>query len=173
MKGNRLWLKWIYCLIPSGIALLIYLLLPHFQSVAEYVFARGIFRIIGFPFQKVVSLLPFSLTEIVVILAIPLILTLFIIWIVKMVKSKRKILTAEKGVRFVAWCLSLVLLVYMVMHGANYYRFPLGDLLKLPENEYTPQDLYNITVDIAKKANAAREKLPEDENGCAIFSVSQ
>ncbi len=171
MKQKALWIKWIFCIIPAVIAALMYFLLPSFERLTEYVFSRGIFRLIGFPLQWIMSIFPFSVTEIIVILALPVILTLLIIWIVRIIKRKEKFKVVEKGIRFIAWCLSLSLLIYMITHGANYYRLPLVELLNLPDREYTAEDLYTVTCDIADKASAAREKLKEDENGCATLSV--
>ena len=173
MKRKPLWLKWIFCLIPLIIAALMYFLLPLFPNFTEYAVSRGIFRIIGFPLQWIMSLLPFSFAELMVVLAIPLLLTLLIIWITRIVRKQNKLNVFEKGIRFVAWCISLSLLIYMTMHGANYYRLPLSELMSLPDRAYSVEDLYTVTCDLAEKAAEVREKLPEDENGCVKFSKSQ
>ncbi len=171
MKLKPLWLKWIFCIIPAFIALILYLILPYFPKLTEYVFSRGLFRIIGFPLQWIMSIFPFSITELVVILAIPAILTLLTTFIIRIIKREEKLKIFEKGMRFTAWCLSLSLLIYMIMHGANYYRLPAGELLNLPNREYTAKDLYTVTCDIADKASAAREKLSEDKNGNTTLSA--
>jgi len=171
LKQKPLWLKWIFCIIPTLIATAMYFLLPNFPRFTEFVFSRGIFRLIGFPLQWIMSIFPFSITEMVVLLALPAILALVIIWIIRIVKKAEKLKVIEKGVRFTAWCLSLSLLLYMITHGANYYRMPLGSLLELPERQYTAEDLYKVTCDLASKASEVREKLPENENGCVIFTT--
>lgn len=173
MKCKPLWLKWIFCFIPLLIAILMYFLLPMFPKFTEYVISRGIFRIIGFPIQWVMSILPFSFTELIVVLSFPILLTFITIFIIKIIKSSKKLQLFEKSLRFTAWCVSLALLVFMLMHGANYYRLPVGELLSLPNREYTAEDLYIVTCDIADKAAKSRESLPEDENGCVIFSVTE
>ncbi len=159
--------------MPITIAALMYFLLPFFPIFTEYVMSRGIFRIIGFPLQWIMSVLPFSFTELIVVLSAPMLLAILIIFIVKIIKTKEKLKIFEKGIRFTAWCLSFALLVYIIMHGANYYRMPVSELLKLPNREYTAEDLYIVTCDIADKAAKARDSLPEDENGCVKFSASQ
>ncbi len=173
MKQKPLWLKWIFCLIPLVLALIMYILLPLFPTFTEYVFSRGIFRILSFPLQWLMSLLPFSFAEAVFILALPLIITPLTIFTIKIVKSQNKIQIAEKGLRFTAWCLSIALLTFMVTHGANYHRQPIAQSLNLPSRQYTAEDLYIITCDLADKAAAARQKLPEDQNGCVTFSIKQ
>ncbi len=173
MKNKPLWLKWVYCFLPVAVALLLYFILPLVPGFTEYVVARGVFRIIGFPVQWLMSVLPFSFAELLVILALPLLITLLIIYLIRIVKSQNKKKTAEKGVRGTVWVLSVALLVYTVMHGANFNRIPLAEQLSLPLRRYTAEDLYKVTCDIAIKASAAREKLPEDKNGCAIFTADE
>lgn len=164
MKQKALCLKWVLCLIPLCAAALMYFLLPFFPTFTEYVMTRGIFRIIGVPLQWIMSVFPFSFTELIVIVAFPLLITFITLWIIRIVKKQNKAKVIEKGVRFTAWCLNIALLVYMVMHGANYYRLPLSELLSLPDREYTAWDLYTVTCDVADKASKARESLSKDEN---------
>lgn len=173
MKQKPLWLKWVLCAIPALIAALMYFLLPLFPKFTEYIITRGIFRIIAFPLEWLMSVFPFSITETIVVLSIPALLTLLIIWIVRIARSESRSRTVERGCRFVCWCVSLALLMFMVMHGGNYSRITTGELLNLPDREYTAEELYAVTADLAKKASEAREKLPEDDNGCVTLSVSK
>ena len=172
-KPKPLWLKWVLCAIPAVIAALMYFLLPLFPKFSEYIVSRGVFRIVGFPLQWFMSIFPFSITEAVVILSIPAILTLLIIWIVRIIKAENRSRTLERGCRFICWCLSLALLIFMVMHGGNYSRITAGELLDLPDRQFTAKELYIVTADLAKRASEARKKLPEDDNGCTKLSVSK
>ena len=173
MKQKPLWLKWVLCAIPALIAVLMYFVLPYFPRFTEYAFTRGIFRVIAFPVEWLMSVIPFSVTEAVVILCVPTLLTLLIIWIVRIIRRPHRRRTVERGCRFVAWCLSSTLLIFMVMDGANFSRIPVGELLELPDGTYTAENLYTLTCDLAKKASVAREQLPEDKDGCVILSVTQ
>ncbi len=172
MKQKTIWIKWIFCLIPALIALIIYVSLPHFPKFTEYVFTRIIFRTLVFPLERFMSLLPFSVTEIIVVLSVPLIIALLILWITRIIRAKSRFTVFEKGLRLVAWCVSLALLIFMIADGGNFSRIPLSELLELPDGKYTATDLYTLTADLADKASAAREKLPESESGCTELSVS-
>lgn len=172
-KGKPLWIKWIFCLIPAVVGLGLYYILPSFPKFTEYVFARGIFRILAFPYEWLMSIIPFSVTEIVVILCIPAILTLIVVWVVKIIIKENKKQVVEKGFRFVAWCLSLMLLIFMLMDGVNFNRLSVGELLELPNKQYTKDDLFFVTKDLAQKASLAREKLRVDEDGCVILSENR
>lgn len=166
MKNKPLWIKWIFCLIPLLLAALMYFILPYFPKFTEYVYTRGIFRL-TFAFQWLVSFIPFSITEILVLSLVPIIVGLMITFIIKFCRSKNKKSTAEKGIRFVALCLSLFLFIFMVTDGANFSRLPLYENMKLESREYTAEDLYQVTSTLAKNASAARENLKEDKNGVA------
>lgn len=165
------WLRWLWCAIPAALAAAMYFGLPYLPFVAEWVFARGLFRLVAFPVEWLVSLIPFSLTEAVVVLAVPGIITVLTIWIVRLCRHpdrRRRIVV--RGIRTVAWGVSLALLVYMVMCGANFSRYSLTQLMELPEKEYTAEQLQQVAMDLAVKASAAREQVQEDENGCMVLS---
>ena len=86
-KEKPLYIKWILCLIPLLLGLILYFVMPYFPFVAEYVFAQGIYRVIAFPIEWIVSVFPFSLTELVVILAVPALVTLLVIFIIRLIKK--------------------------------------------------------------------------------------
>ena len=173
MKNKSLFIKWIWCFIPLALAAVMYFVLPYFPRFTEYAITRGLFRVIAFPYEWIMSIFPFSVTEIVVLLILPVLITLLVIWIIRIVKSEKRSSTVEKGCRFIAWCVSLFLLIFMIMDGANFNRIPTGELLELPNREYTAEDLYAVTSDLALKASLARENLKEDKDGCAVLTVKK
>ena len=173
MKKKPIYIKWLLALSPMFLALISYFLLPRFPEFTEYFITRGLFRIICFPFQWIISFIPFSVTEVIVILALPILLALLIFWIIKIFRSHSRLRAVEGGLRFIAWCLSLALLIFMVADGANFSRLSAEELFELPDKSYTAEELYYVTCDLAKKASSAREKLTEDQNGCSTLSVTQ
>ena len=66
--------------------------------------------------------------------------------------------------------MSCVLLGYMLLHGGNFYRQSAAQLLQLDTGAKSPEYLLEVTVDLAQKASAAREQLPQDEQGCTTLS---
>lgn len=171
-KPWPLWLKWVCCMIPLACAAAFYFVLPLFPQFTEYIFARGIFRVISVPLNWLISVFPFSVTEIVVILAVPALLTLLGIFIYRLIRRQNRKQIAEKGARFVCWCLSVAALLYMIMHGGNYNRLPVAELMNLNDNTYDAEFLAAVTADLAQKTSAAREQVTEDENGCMVLSNS-
>lgn len=153
---------------PALAAVGLYLVLPHFPQVTETVFSRGIFRflvtLIGVP----ISFLPVSLTEILAVLALPAVIALAVWRIWRRIRKKR-------GGRFwrgVTWVLCSLLLLYMLLHGVNFYRTPLSELMEL---DTTPKDaafLQEVCIELAERASAAREETAENDAGVTVLSTS-
>lgn len=170
MRKPFRWRSLLWCLIPAGIAAGMYWILPHFPRFTEYAVTRGLFRAVSYPVEWLLSLVPFSLTEWVVVLGIPAGLGLLILWFVRLIRRPRRRERLGRGCRVLAWGLSLAWLVFMVMDGANFSRLPLATLMELPDRQYTAQELYALTADLAQQATDARAQLSEDENGCMVLS---
>lgn len=165
--------KWLFCLLPAVLAAALYLLLPHFPRFAEYVWVRGVFRVFSVPLTWLMSLFPFSVTELVVVAGIPALLALAVVFIVRLVRRADRRRVAERGARFVVWCLSLFLLLFMVMDGGNFSRLSTASLFGLNEKTYDAAFLQAVTADLAQRTNAARAQVAEDADGCMILSASK
>ncbi len=165
------WWRWLWCLLPGVIGAALYLLLPLFPGFTESVMMRGVFRVVAFPLEWLVCLVPFSLTELYVLLAVPAVLALLVMWVIRIVRRPHKGRIVERGCRFIAWCASIGLLVFMFACGCGFSRQPLGTLMELPKRAYTGEELMTVTADLAKKASAARAALPEDAGGGAALTV--
>ena len=63
MKRPFRWRSLLWCLIPTAVAAGMYWVLPHFPRFTEYAVTRGLFRVVSYPVEWLLSLLPFSLTE--------------------------------------------------------------------------------------------------------------
>lgn len=161
-------LLWIF--IPLVLAALMYFLLPLFPEFTEHVISRGLFKIFTVPVGFLTSLIPVSLTELCAVLALPALVFLIVLFIVRMKKSRQKRRTAIKAGRFVAGFLSFALFIYMTAHGANYYRQPMEQLMELDTSPRSEEFLLSVCKDLAENAVRERELLTEDENGCVKFT---
>lgn len=170
MKKARRFLRHFCFLIPALAALLLRVVLPHFPELTETVFAKGVFRILSVPLGGLISLLPFSLTEVLAVLALPAFVFLLVWFIRRLCRTgcrKQLLMRAGKGT---AWVLSTVFLLYMLLHGVNFYRLPVGELMGLETAEPSAAQLRDICIDLAEKASKEREGLEEDEDGCTRLS---
>ncbi len=161
-------ITWIF--YPLLLAALMYLLLPLFPDFTEYVISRGLFKLITVPIGFITSLLPFSLTELTVILALPLLIFAVVMLVVRLRKSSHKRQTVIKAARCVCGFVSFAALFYMICHGANYYRHTAAQLLQLDMTARTAEELEEVCIMLTEGAKQAETELTRDENGCAVLS---
>ncbi len=158
------WRRW-WPVLPALTAVLMWLILPRFPGVAERVFSRGIFRVLSTVLGGLMSLIPISLTECLVLALPPLVVVVVVLLIRRARRSRQPGRVWRKAGRRVGIVLSFGLLLYMLMHGANFYRYPAATLMNLPQVTLTPETLSEICTDLAEKASREREHLPEDGEG--------
>ncbi|MGN0687911.1 MAG: DUF3810 domain-containing protein [Oscillospiraceae bacterium] len=164
--------KSVWIFIPFAAAGLMFLLLPLFPDFTEYVVSRGLFKLVSTPVGFVSSLLPFSLTELTVILALPALLTVIIIFARRLVRSDNRKKTLIKAARCTACFLSCACLMYMICHGANFYRRSVAELMELDTSAKTAEQLTEVCIILAQNAAQERESLTVDENNCVKLSES-
>lgn len=163
-------LRQLWILIPLILAAAMYFLLPMFPEFTEQVISRGLFKIYTVPVGFLTSLIPISLTELCAVLAIPAVITLIVVFIVRMKKSRDRRRTAIKAGRFLAGAVSFAAFIYMTAHGANFYRQPLEQLMELDTGAKSPEFLSRVCTELATHAAEERLLLTEDENGCVKFT---
>lgn len=166
-------LLWALSVCPALVAALLFWGLRTAPQLTETVFSRGVFRVISFPVQWLVSCVPWSLAETAAVLFIPL-LCFGIVWVIRRWKRRKpSAASVERAARRFVAIVSSLLLWYMLLHGVNYYRLPLDTLLEIETDaSFTEEELQTVCMDLAKEATALRRTLSEDENGNAAFQKS-
>ena len=159
--------------LPALIGLLLFWLLPLAPRLTETFFSRFLFRVVSVPLGALAAVFPLSLTECLVILALPLFILLLILWIRRLKRSADRCRLLGRSGRALGWVLSSVFLRYMLMHGAKFYRLPVSQLMDIDTAVRTPAFLQQVCIDLAKKASAERLLVQEDEEGCMKLSQSK
>lgn len=175
-RGIRYWLRGLrhgLFLLPALLAALLYLLLPAWPGVTEAVFSRGVFRLISVPLGGLISILPCSLTELLVIGSLPLLVLLICLLVRRLRRSDHRGRTLARVGKGIGWVLSSVLLIYVLLHGLNFYRLSVPELMDLDVSQKSPEWLQQVCIDLAQKAGAAREGLAEDDKGRMELSASR
>ena len=104
-----------YLLLLAPLSIIMLLAAKASPFVAEYLFARGLFKIISIPIGFVTGLVPFSIAELL-IYALP---WLFLFFCIRFVMQKRKKeLALNLGIFF-----SVMLFLFVSLCGTNYYRY--------------------------------------------------
>ena len=171
MKIKKI-LKYTLWLLPLLIAAALYLWLPYYPDVAEWVFARGIFRAVNTVLTYLAGIWPFSLTELTVVLAVPAFITVVVL-IIRRLRRRGGRKAFVRGVALACgWVLSCTALLYMLTHGCNFYRYSTARLMEMDTHTCTPAYLQQVVTDLAQKVSDARLEVQTDEKGCMQLSIS-
>lgn len=157
-------------LIPISIFLII--LAKKSSFFAEEIYAKYVYKWISQLISTITGLLPFSLAEITVIVVPVAILVIFLRFIILMIADKRnRKERAVKGILNALCTISIVLFVFTLCAGLNYYRYSFGTYSNLEIQDSSVEELYSLTESLALRANELREQIPQtDEAG--VFQLS-
>ncbi len=155
-------------LIP--LALLLPRLAQRSPEFIEKYYARGIYPLISRVLGFFSSLVPFSLSEIVLICVGGALILIFVIRLLKIpfgkLRSRR-----ENRMRFFSFVLSLAIFagamlnLFYVLWGFNHYRQPLSTLMELNVHPRPVDELALLTEHLASEAAELRKEVSEDESG--------
>ncbi len=155
---------WILLLLPAG-ALLTALASRCPRAVEKY-YAQGLHLWMERTVGRLVSLFPFSVTEIW-IAAVILIVIFCIVWTIRR-NIRDKARWKHIWYRFAvnAACAgSIAYFLFVMTMGLNYYRLPASEYLGLEIKEHTAEDLQEVCGFLAERVTEERAGLAEDENG--------
>ena len=161
-------------ILPALLAIGGQRLLVRFPEFTEQIVAERLFRWISRPIAAITSLFPFSLTELLALCALPLAAFLLVRLIRSVRRAERHLRTTRVGRALLKllWTASLLLLVFMLLHGWNYARQPVAVSFAIPVQERSVDELAAGTAFLAEQAAQARATLPENTNGALRLSQS-
>lgn len=164
--------KKLFILLLLPLSALIILLVRHNTYVAEYVFARGIYRAYAFIMGNITGWIPISLMEIGIIVLPVIAVIIFIKWIMGIVKNKEKrLLRFGNGIVNMLCLVSVIVFWNTCFCGVNYYRYTFGELSGLEVRESSKEELAGLCRWLAERAGEVRRQITEvDEEGVMRLS---
>lgn len=168
-------LKRIYLLGLIPVSYLLTLAAKESSYFAEQIYAKHIYKIISQLISTITGILPFSLAEILVIAAPVAALILLVNFIIKMIINKNnRSERLAKGILNLLCTASIILFLFILLAGLNYYRYPFSTYSRLEIQDSSVEELYALTDSLAVTANELRAQVPAtDENGVFQLSMSQ
>ena len=166
-------IKYFLFLIPGIIAFSLQRILASYPEIVENIFSLNIFRWISTPVSYIVSLFPFSLTELSVYISIPALIFIVVLFIKKIKESDNKSGFIFLSIRKVGWTLSFLYLIFMLLLGLNYTRLPLSDSMNIPVEKRPKEDFEKVCLILVDELNSARENVAEDAKGIMKLSKSE
>lgn len=148
------------------ISILIILICKALPFVAEYIFARGIYRVLAIVLGTITRWFPFSVGEICIYVLPFVALFFFGRFIFKLIKAKgKRMVTFGKGILNFFCVISIGIFAFVMLCGTNYYRYRFETYLDYKVDEYTKTDLYNLCDYLVEKLNESRENVQTDKDG--------
>lgn len=170
---------WLLLFIP--ISFFILWLVRHNTEIAEYVFARGTYRWLSQGLSLITGIFPFSIME-MEILILPILTILIVLSFLgkivhKIHKKQGDVAYMLAGGLLNATCtLSIILFLYVMLGGVNYYRYSFATYSGVEIQESSVEELYYLCLDLAQDAADIRSQLQMqegtvDENG--VLQINQ
>lgn len=158
-----------YFLLLAPVSLVFILLAKMFPVVAEYIFARGLFKIISIPIGFVTGLFPFSIAEILVLLAPVVFLGFMVRFICLMFHGNRLQVIKRWGLNTGVF-FSILFFLFTVLCGTNYYRYEFERFCDFEVKEYSVEELYSLCEYLAGMANQTKALVKEtDQNQVVVM----
>ncbi|QHQ60261.1 DUF3810 family protein [Anaerocolumna sedimenticola] len=172
-KKRTLWLL----LFPVSFFLL--WLVRNNPDIAEFVFARGLYKWISQGISMISGIFPFSLMELEIIFlpitAIYFILRFIYKIITKLRKKEAAGYTFTLGILNGICVLSIIFFLYLILGGTNYYRYSFASYSGLEIKDSSVDELYNLCLELADEAAGIREQLHEKkgvEDSSGVLKVN-
>jgi hypothetical protein len=151
-------LKW---LIPLSLILFIQLL-KFFPSVIEKYYSTGLYVYMVTTLRTITGFIPFSIGDILYFIVLAGCAFTAIKFVIKLIKKeaqwKYSVLKLLQFIRRLLW----VYITFYLLWGLNYYRSGITAQLHLKVENYSTEDLCNITNLLIDKTNKSRLALSKD-----------
>ncbi|HHV11990.1 MAG TPA: DUF3810 domain-containing protein [Clostridiales bacterium] len=164
--------KRIYLIILIPISIALTLVARNNLYFAENIYAKHIYKGISQPISTIFGLVPFSVAE-VIIFVFPVACLIWVIaFIIRLVRfrEKRKQIFL-KGLLNILCLVSVILFLYTMLAGINYYRATFSTYSNLEIRESPEDELYALTKSLALQANEFRDKTTA-RDGEGVFQLS-
>lgn len=171
MKRFPHWWLLLFLILPIASWVVLQLFLRD-QSLAE-AYARNVYPIVTFIPRTLSGLVPFSLSEWVVLLGALVLLTLLIESLIRLIRGpnrKRLLLRWGKGL-FIAFC--VLYPVFMLNFGYTYHRNSLAQNLQLTVQDRSSAELAEAVERAVTEVNQLAGEVGRDEEGLFRPNLSQ
>lgn len=164
-KYKRIWL-----ILLAPIGLLLTLLAQWNNGWVEHFHAKYVYPLFADSLGWLLSLFPFSVLEILIVLLGAGAL-FYLVWAIVGIcrhRAERKGRLYRLGLNVLVTA-SVVYFGFVLFMGLNYHRASITEYLGLTVQESTKEELYELCERLAKDCNESRRQLEEDEKGVALL----
>ncbi len=141
-------------------------------DATERLWSTCIYPVLAQAVSAVTGLFPFSVAELIILLAIPALIVSIVVFAVRLVRGKGR--RAVIAARYLSTLLAIVSTGYfcfVLTGGINYNRLTFSEYSGLEIRESSAEELTALCRSLAADANELRAQVNTDENG--VFALSQ
>lgn len=163
--------KRIYLLTLIPLSFLLVFIAKQSSFFAEQIFALSVYKWISQIVSVVTQVVAFSLAEVLIILLPIILLFIFIRFVIKLLNDKEtRTHRLIMGIINVLCVGSVVMFLFVITAGINYYRYPFSYYSNLEVRDSSVEELYALTMSLTMDANKYREMTISDSSG--VFQLS-
>jgi hypothetical protein len=162
-KSHRiLQLKLFSSVILLAFIILIFQLKSQPELVEKY-YSTGFYPGVRNGLQFIFNAIPFSMGDLLyLLLSIAILISTF--KLLKIFLFQKRLKNVAKIVLNLIISLEVIILIFYLFWGLNYFRQPAAERLKLSGYEYSKEDLYKMTGILIDSANSTRSKINLEES---------
>lgn len=181
-RQNQQWIKFRqllrlkrnFFLLLLPISFLLLQLAKQSSYFTEKVLIRFLYRPWSLFLSTITGILPFSVAELIIILG-PLVLTILLIrFLIHSFKERgNRYFVVGKGIINIFSGISIIFALYVLGCGVNYHRYPFNYYSGLTILESSEDELYDLCVSLALRANELRDSISSvDDKGIYVSTMS-
>lgn len=153
---NRIKLYFFYFIILTALIVLL-LIFSDYQTKVEKIYSQNIYKVISVIQHFIFGLFPFSVGDIFYSCLI-ILLVYSLVLLIKRTFKKQFNLIPVLLLKIVV-CFQAAYILFYLLWGLNYFRFPASRRLNLNEYDFSSDELKTVTVILIDSANICRERL--------------
>ena len=171
MRSDKGWKKInIATVILFVVTLLLQLLSRNVVGFAQ-IYSMTVSRFLMETMGRVVSLVPFSIVEMLLYLLILSVLAGLLVLIYKVAKRQwRLVPSVGRSIQVLLFTVAVLLCSYTIGCGINYHRTAFSVEAGFAIEKSTREELIDLCEYLAERVNEASQQIPTDENGCLQLS---
>ncbi len=156
-------------LLPLGIFLM--KITSGSPVLVDKIYSNIIYKAFSQFYSSLTGLLPFSLGEVLLILAIIIVSSILLSSLYKIIfHKKNRLSTFLKTIILIYIIISCIYFAFVVSWGLNYNRKPFSEIINLDTSPSTVSDLKNLCKELIALTNNERSKLEVDTNGVMLIN---
>ena len=145
------------------------------STLIENIFSKNIYKWISQIISTITGIFPFSVAEVMSWILFVLVVVVSVRYIIDVFmeeNEEKKIEKERKGFLNVLCSASVIVFLFVILAGLNYYRYPFINYMNIELQDSTIQELSDLTKSLTLQADELRKQIPKTDEG-GVFQLSE